>query len=209
MEPRQALRDHRAHARRTPFRDHHAQGGSLRARLPQARGPIRQRHRDRPVAPGLHCERDGAQSAGSRAGRSIRRHHRSRGEAVAHPARSRGVVLRRSSAHAQGGPVHRRLRPQARRRAREGRRNHGVTPRYRLQGADQGRVGQIARVAQSVAGALVHRQHGASRGVPSRAPGSRPRAGPGSAAQGRSRPYDRRRREDETRQDSSPGGALP
>ena len=59
----EAVRDHRAAVRGSPFRDHDAPGRGLRARLPQARGPFRPRYRDGPVAAGLHRQRDGAQPA--------------------------------------------------------------------------------------------------------------------------------------------------
>ena len=80
-----AFRDHRASVRGASFRDHDAPGGGLRARLPQTRGRFRQRHRDRPLAPGLHGERDGAQPARPRADRSVRRHRRTSPPAACAP----------------------------------------------------------------------------------------------------------------------------
>ena len=128
----------------------------------------------------------------------------------AHAARSRGLLLRRPLADAPGRPVHRRLRARARAELVSAVKAMAVAPGDRLQGADPRRAGQAARPARSRrTGLWFLVDTGLAAGVPSRASRARPRAGPDPAAQGRSRPHDRRRREDQPRQDPAPGGAVP
>ena len=70
---------------------------------PDSRKPevtFARRHRDRPLAPRLHGQRDGARARRARARRPVRRARRSRGAPAAHAARARGLVRRRPAAHA-------------------------------------------------------------------------------------------------------------
>ena len=123
----QALR-HRGRVREgTDDRDHHVPRRGLPAREPQARGRLLRRHQHRPLPARLHGERDGAAAPGARARRSLRRGGRPRGAAPPHAARARGVVPRRSAAHAARGAVRRAVRARARSRARRRRSSSSAT----------------------------------------------------------------------------------
>ncbi len=99
---------------RAAARDHDVPPGGLRRGTPQAGRHVRRRHRDRPVPPRLHDQRDGGAASRRRARRPVRRRPPPRREGARHPARTRGLVHRRSAAHAAG----RALRLAARRRPR-------------------------------------------------------------------------------------------
>ena len=115
VDPGRALRHHRLPQGRLGLRDHHPPGRGLRPRLPQARRRVLRRGRGRPLPPRLHRQRHGPRPPRARADRSLRRGRRPRRRPPAHAAVARGVVLRRPAAHAAGRPLHRRLRPRARR----------------------------------------------------------------------------------------------
>ena len=122
LDPGGALRHHRLPQGRPGLRDHHPPGRGLRARLAQARGDLRRRHRRRPVAARLHHQRAGPAAARHGADRPLRRPRRPGRRPAAHAARPRDLLRRRPAAHAAGGPLRRpllaRARPRARRRGR-------------------------------------------------------------------------------------------
>ena len=93
----------------TSLRDHDVPGRGVPAREPQARGRVRRRHRDRPVAPRLHGQRDGARVSPSRelvdpfGGAADLAAQRLRT-----PLAPEVSFARRPAAHAARGPVRRR-----------------------------------------------------------------------------------------------------
>ena len=184
-EGRRALRDHDVPRRRLPPRE------------PQARGHVLRRHRDRPLAPRLHGERDGDRARRARARRSVRRSRRSRGAAAAHAARrprSRSTTTRCACCA---------------RRASSRRSASSPTPtllaaieqmRERLQIISAERIrdelSKLMRRRRSVGRAVADRAHGARRRVPARAQRDAARAGSDPPPQGRARAHDRGRRQD-------------
>ena len=71
------------------LRDHDVPRRHVPPREPQARGDVLRRHRDRPLAPRLHGQRDGDRARRARARRPVRRPRRSRGAPAAHAAVAR------------------------------------------------------------------------------------------------------------------------
>ena len=97
LDPGRAVRDHRLPQGRAGLRDHDAPGRGLRARVAQARGDLRRRHRGRPLAARLHHQRDGPAAARHGADRPLRRAGRPGGRAACAPRstpRSRSPTTR-------------------------------------------------------------------------------------------------------------------
>ena len=180
-----------------PLRDHDVPRRDLPRRQPQAGGHVLRRHRDRPVAPRLHHQRDGDRARRARARRSARRPRRPRGPPAAHAALARDLVRRRPAAHVARGAVRRDARLRARRRSA----SHAIEQmRERLQIISAERIrdelSKLLARRRSVGRALADRAHEARRRVPARAERDGARAGSDPPAQGRARAHDRGRRQD-------------
>ena len=121
---------------------HRAEAYHPDSRKPDVR--VRRRRRGRPVPAGLHGQRHGPVAAGHDADRPLRRRGRPGRRPAAHAAGRRGVLHRRPAADAARRPVHRRLRPGARRRPGGRGQAAARPPRDRVGRADPRRAGQAA-----------------------------------------------------------------
>ena len=196
-----ALRDGQRDRRRRPVRGHDVPLRRVPPREPQARGRVRRRHRDRPLAPRLLRERDGAAPARSPmlvdpfdgaidlAERRLRTPHR-----------ARRLVHRRPAADAARGALHRRLRARAGARAGRGGRASTATG-SRSSSAERIRdeLSKLLVVDDPGPGLWFLAAHRALRRVPARAQRDAARAGPDPPPQGRARAHDRGRAEGEPR----------
>ena len=194
----------------TDDRDHDAPGRGLPSRFAQARRCVRRLHRGGPVAPGLHRQRHGpAAGITPRDRRPLRRPGRSGRRPAANAARSRGLVLRRSAPDAARRPFHRRSGPAARRRSGGRRSVHARSSGHRLGRADPRRAREAARGGPAVTGVVVRGRYRTGGGVPPRAAGPGPRAGPHPPAQGRPGPHPGRGGQDASRTPAPALGAAP
>ena len=100
LDPRAGVRHHRRAQAQPASGDHDIPQRRLRPRVPQAAGGLRRLTDRRPVAPGLHHQRDGGVPAGIDVRRPVRRSERSRGPDAAHPRHPGAVVHRRPAADA-------------------------------------------------------------------------------------------------------------
>ena len=152
--------------------------------------------RGRSVAARLHRQRHGPAARRperARAHRPVRRGRRPRRQAAAHAAGARGQLQRRSAAHAAGGPLHRRLRA---RRPSPSWSDAVAAMRHRLEIVSAERIrdelDKLHHRRLARRRAVVLRRHRPGRGVPARAAGHAPRAGPDPPPQGRAGPHHRR-----------------
>ena len=175
----------------------------------QAGGDVRQGPPDRPVAAGLHVQRDGGVAAGRGVRGSVRRGSRSCRAAIGHAAGAGRGVLRRPAADAAGGAVRGGARGDAVRSRGRRDRADALAACDRVARTGPGRAVAAAGGAGARSRAAAAGRHRAGGGVPAGAAGARAGTGPRAQAQGRAAAHVRGGRGDRrVRPDAPAGGAA-
>ena len=212
MDPGPALRHDRGDDRRGTLRDHHAPCRGVPLRQPEAGGGL-QRHRpaDRPRAPGLHGQRDGARGHRIRAGshRPLRGNRRPGEQAAPDAPGRRDLLQRRPTQDDARSAVHGEVRPGPRCGA-----GVGCAGRRGAAGDRVGRAG-TRRALQAGGGrgplsrAVVPLRHDPRRGGAPRTPCHAGRTGSDPPPQGRADPHHRRGRQGAPEGEGAPCGTVP